>query len=201
MAQERRTLIVLNGASSAGKTWMAHTLIAMLGTRCVYTGFDDILERAGPFGSEDAGRVGQLYCSGRIAWFLLTDGRLRLFKRLHREVVGLAQAGRDVVVETALMDKRALQDAAACFAPLGGFLIGMKPPLAVSERWEAARGDRPPGHARKHYDLIHAHGKYDLVLDPSRMTPHECATAILRRVEEGPPSAFGRLLQEGARHA
>ena len=195
MAQERHTLIVLNGASSAGKTCAAQALLSLLGTRCVYTGLDDILERVGPFGPEATGRVGRLYRSGRIAWFLLTDGRLRLFKRLHREVAALAQAGRDVIVETALMDQRALRDAAERFMPLGGFLIGMKPPLAVSEQWEAARGDRPPGHARKHYDLIHAHGIYDLLLDPSQMTPSECAAAILRRSEGAPPEAFAQLLR------
>ena len=196
MAQQRGTLIVLNGASSAGKTSTAQALGAILGTQCVHTGFDDILDRAQPFGPEDpAGRMGQWLRSLRITWFRLTDGRLRLFKRLHREVVALAQAGHTIIVDTSLMDRRALQDAAACFASLGGFLIGMKPPLAVSEQWEAARADRPPGHARHHYDLIHAHGIYDLVLDPSQMTPHECAIAIVRRVEEAPPNAFHRLLQ------
>ncbi len=54
------------------------------------------------------------------------------------------------------MDSRALRDAAECFAPLDGLFVGLKPPLAVSEKWEAGRGDRPIGQARKHYDLIHA---------------------------------------------
>jgi chloramphenicol 3-O phosphotransferase len=195
MAQKRGILIVLNGASSAGKTCTAQALVSILGTQCIHTGFDDILARAQPFGPEDASALAALRRTIQIIWFQRTGGRLRLFKRLHREVVALAQAGHDVIVDTALMDLRTLRDAAECFAPLGGLLIGMKPPLAISEQWEAARGDRPPGQARKHYDLIHTHGIYDLLLDPSQMTAHECAMAILRHMDGTPPSAFRRLLR------
>jgi chloramphenicol 3-O phosphotransferase len=195
MTHPRTMLIVLNGASSAGKTCAAQALLDLLGPVCVVTGLDRILERVQPFGPEPAGQLSQLRRSIRIIWFQLTDGRLRLFEQLHREVVALVQAGRQVIVETALMDSRALRDAAACFAPLDGLFVGMKPPLAISEQWESARGDRPRGQARKHYDLIHAHGIYDLVLDSSQLTPRECATAILRRWESAPPDAFRRLLR------
>jgi chloramphenicol 3-O phosphotransferase len=193
MSQKHGTLIVLNGASSAGKTRVAQALLIRLGPQCAHTGLDHILEHVRPFGPEGGGLLNQLQRSMRIVWFGLTDGRLQLFKRLHREVATIASTGRPVIVETALMDRRALQDAAECFAPLGGLFVGLKPPLAVSEQWEAERGDRPRGQARKHYDLIHAHGTYDLVLDPSQMAPHECAAEILQRLKEAPPSAFRQL--------
>lgn len=51
------------------------------------------------------------------------DGRLRLFEQLHCEVVSHSCNGRTVIVETALMDKRALYDAALCFAPLNAFFV------------------------------------------------------------------------------
>jgi chloramphenicol 3-O phosphotransferase len=127
--------------------------------------------------------------------FQITDGRLKLFKQLHREAVASYRAGGPVIVDTALMDRRALLDAADCFAPLSGFLIGVKPPLTVSEQWEAARGDRAVGHARAHYDLIHAHGIYDLVLDPSQLTPEECAQSILARINSAPPQAFQQITE------
>lgn len=196
MAEKTPTLIMLNGASSAGKTTVVQALLPLLGPDTVSTGLDDIMERRQPFGPEASGRLGQLQRSLWITWFQLTDGRLRLFKRLHREVLAHLQAGRDVIVETALMDPRALRDAAECFAPWHALFVGVKPPLAISEQWEAQRGDRPPGHARHHYEQIHAHGYYDLLLDPSVMTPEACAQAILQRVEGLPVTAFGRLLRE-----
>jgi chloramphenicol 3-O phosphotransferase len=186
-------LIVLNGASSSGKTTIAQALFRLLDEPCTVTGLDDILERLQPFGRENGNFLDKLVRPLRIFWFQLSDGRLKLFRQLHREVVAYHRTGRNVIVDTALMDKRALLDAAECFAPLDGFLIGVKPPLEVSEQWEAARGDRHTGHARAHYDLIHAHGIYDLVLDPSQMTPEECAHAILKRVKGAPPNAFQRI--------
>jgi chloramphenicol 3-O phosphotransferase len=184
-------LIVLNGASSAGKTLTAQALIARMGANTVLTGLDDVLERTQPFGPENGGVLRAL----RILRFQLTHGRLRLFKTLHRDVVAMLQSRKNVIVETALMDRRALIDAAECFAPLRAYFVGMKPPLAVSEQWEAQRGDRPIGQARRHYEMIHAHGLYDLILDPSILSPDQCADAILRYSESTAPHAFSQLLR------
>lgn len=180
-------LIVLNGASSAGKTTIAHALIPRMGDGVVFTSFDHILEREKPLGDE-----GDLMRFLRVLRFQLTDGRLRLFRQLHREVADLVRGGSDVILETALMDRRALLDAASQFAPLGGCFVGIKPPLEVSEQWEAQRGDRPRGQARLHYDLIHAHGHYDLVIDPSVHAPDVCAEMILAWMD-APCDAFARL--------
>lgn len=99
-------------------------------------------------------------------------------------------------MDTSLIDPRALRDAAERFAPLAGLFVGAQPPLAVSEQWEAARGARPIGQPRRHDAAIHAHGTCDLTLDPSALSPHKCALAIVRRLTAGPsPTAFRRLLE------
>jgi len=196
MAQKQGRLVVLNGTSSSGKTSTAESLAELLGPACIITGLDDILGRVQPFGSESPKAVGRLLRTLRVLWFQLTDGRLRLFRQLHREVIVYVQSNHDVILETALMDPRARRDAAECFAPLNGFFIAMKPPLFVSEQWEAGRDDRPQGQARKHFDLVHARDTYDLILDPSQMTPQSCAEAILQRLAGSSPVAFRRLLDQ-----
>jgi chloramphenicol 3-O phosphotransferase len=196
MLSRSPVIIVLNGASSSGKTVTGQAVVKLLGSNCILTGLDDILERVQPFGAEAGGSWSTLQRWLRIMWFQLTDGRLQLFKKLHREVVAHYQAGHDVVVETSLMDRRALQDAAICFSSANAMFVGMKPPLEVSEAWEAKRNDRPIGQARKHYGLIHAHGIYDVVLDPSQMSPEECAATILNRSSEFRPNAFQRILED-----
>ena len=198
MSRGSPVVVVLNGASSSGKTLTGQALVKLLGTNCILTGFDDILERVQPFGIDGGGSWSRFQRTFRILWFQLTDRRLQLFKQLHREVVAQHQAGHDVIVETSLMDSRALHDAAHCFSPIHAIFVGMKPPLEVSEKWEANRSDRPTGQARKHYDLIHAHGIYDLVLDPSRLSPEECAIAVLDQLSEQRPTAFQRILDDTA---
>lgn len=188
----KKCIIVLNGSSSSGKTSTAEELKLLLEPQPLRLGLDDILEREKPFGAE---HKHPFIRNLRILFFHFTDGRLGLFKKLHRESVSLYEAGHSIIIETAYMDPRALRDAASCFAPLNAFFIGMKPPLDASEEWERKRGDRPLGQARKHYDLIHAHGAYDLVVDSSQISPHECAVSILERLANAPPSAFRRLFE------
>ncbi len=188
---------MLNGASSAGKTRTADALEPLLRPPCVRTGLDDILDRVRPFGAEPRSCIDSLRRAVRIATFQVTDGPVRLFVAVHREAATAVRLGQDVIVETALMDRRALRDAALQFAPLQGLFVGLKPPLTVSEQWEAARGDRPRGQARRHYARIHAHDTYDLVLDPFILTTEECARAILYRLTVGPPpTAFQQLVRE-----
>jgi hypothetical protein len=96
MSNRTPVIIILNGASSSGRTLTAQALLKVLGVNCVLTGFDDILEREKPFGPEDKKGRSNFQRLRRILWFQFTDGRLQLFKKLHREVIAHYQAGHDV---------------------------------------------------------------------------------------------------------
>lgn len=198
MLNKSPVIVVLNGASSSGKTLTAQALVRVLNSNCILTGFDDIMEREKPFEVTGNGTLASIRRAIKIMLFQFTDGRLKLFKKLHYEVVSMYQTGHSVIVETSLMDKRALQDAAKCFAPLNALFVGMKPPLEVSEQWEAKRNDRPIGQARKHYDLIHSNAIYDLTLDPSLMSPEQCATSILNYLNESRFGSSKKVLESTA---
>jgi chloramphenicol 3-O phosphotransferase len=98
----------------------------------------------------------------------------------HRRAERHVNAGGHAVVDTSLLTRRAVRDAARRLGPLGALLVGVMPPLHISERWEAARSDRPPGHARRHYALVHSLVSYDLVLDTSTLTAGQAAELVLR---------------------
>jgi chloramphenicol 3-O phosphotransferase len=72
--------------------------------------------------------------------------------------------------------------------------VGLRLPLAEAERRERERGDRGPGGAVAWYDLVHAHGIYDLELDTSLASPMECAQQIKRALENGHPRRAFRQL-------
>ena len=195
MSNGSHVIIVLNGASSSGKTLTAQALAKLLNSNCIVTGLDDILKRDKPFDVEGTETLAGIRRAFKIMLFQFTDGRLKLFKKLHQEVVGIYQSGHSVIVETSLMDKRALRDAATCFSPFNALFVGMRPPLEVSEQWEAKRNDRPMGQARRHYDLIHSTAIYDLTLDPSLMSPEECAASILNYLNASRFGSFQKILE------
>ncbi|MBI2122701.1 MAG: chloramphenicol phosphotransferase, partial [Armatimonadetes bacterium] len=53
--------------------------------------------------------------------------------------------------------------------------------------------DRTLGQARRQFDIIHAHGVYDLQVDTSISSADECALAIKRRLQGPAFDAFARL--------
>ena len=180
------TAIILNGASSAGKSLIAAELLQWPGSNAIGTGFDDMLDRQA---AENNGFF------KRLSRHFDPRFRLNTFRRLHTEIVALLDEHRHVIVDTAIMEPAALADLADRLAERRAYLIGVKPPLSVSETWERQRGDRPIGQARKHYDLVHRHNTYDLLIDTSRLPPAEAASLILQHIAQHPPQALAALKQ------
>jgi len=70
-------------------------------------------------------------------------------------------------------------------------------PLSVLEQREKSRKDRTLGQARAQFELVHAHGMYDVEVDTSLLSPTQCAQKIITRVSCGlPPIAFSQLKNE-----
>lgn len=72
--------------------------------------------------------------------------------------------------------------------------VGVRCSLDELVRREASRGDRPAGLAALQYDLVHAHGDYDVECDTSTADPRECAEMVKKFLARRPtPTAFTRL--------
>ena len=102
MSNGSPVIVVLNGASSSGKTLTAQALVKLLDSNCSVTGLDHILERDKPFDVEGTGTLASIRRAVKIMLFQLTDGKLKLFKKLHQEVVSVYQSGHSVIVETSV---------------------------------------------------------------------------------------------------
>jgi len=183
------TIIILNGASSSGKTSILRALQNMLEEPYLDAGIDKFiwmlpkryLER--PLWDDVLGMAIEAGKTGR-----------RLFSGMHHAIAGLALAGNNVLADHVLVEPAWVNECAVLFCTLPAYLIGIRCPLAVLEERERARKDRTFGQARAQYPLVHARGIYDLEVDTSRLSVEECAKAIKEFLDAGtPPAAFHRL--------
>lgn len=187
----RGNIIVLNGASSSGKTSIVNALQEMLEAPYLDAGIDKFifmlpkryLDR--PLWDEVLGLADQAGPAGHM-----------LVSGMHHAIVALARAGNNVLADHVLVEPAWLIECADLFGDLPAYFIGVRCPLPVLEQRERERQNRTPGQARAQFDLVHAHGIYDLEVDTSLSSPMECALHITRRMQAStPPDAFKRLRQ------
>jgi chloramphenicol 3-O phosphotransferase len=216
-------IVLLNGTSSAGKTNIAQALQEIMDAPYVYTGIDHtprvhkkfhavsdginpatfdyflLVYGGGSVRTETEGEGGEIiYAGGPITEVRIGPGGLRLLAGMYRSIAALAAAGIDVVVDDVIYDQRVLKAAVDALFDSPVLFVGLRLPLAEAERRERERGDRGPGGAAAWYELVHAHGIYDLELDTSVASPMECAQKIKMALENGHPRrAFRQLAALG----
>lgn len=189
-------IILLNGASSAGKTSILQALQEVLDAPYLNAGIDKFifmlpdryLER--PLWDEVLGRTTQAGPLGQ-------PGPLgsQLMAGMHQAIATLARAGNHVIVEHVLVEPGWLRECAQLFCDLPTFFVGVRCPLEILEARERARDNRTFGQARAQLAAVHTPGVYDLEVDTSCFSPLECALQIKRRLHEGPPPTAMRWLK------
>jgi chloramphenicol 3-O phosphotransferase len=182
-------IIILNGASSSGKTSILEELQNSLSDPYLNAGIDKFiwmlpkryLDR--PLWDDVLGRATQ---SGKTGSTLISG--------MHHAIAALARAGNNVLADHVLVEREWVLECADLFSDLPAFLIGINCPLAILEQREKARRDRTLGQARAQYELVHAHGTYDLELDTSLESINSCAQRIIALTNSGRhPTAFQLL--------
>jgi chloramphenicol 3-O phosphotransferase len=183
-------IIILNGASSSGKTSILHAVqelveepyleagidrfISMLPRRYLDRPlWDDVLGKA-----VEPGRTGRLLVTG-----------------IQHAIAVLAQKGNNVIADHVLIEPRWVSECADLFADLPAYLIGTHCPLDILEARERGRKNRTFGQARAQFDLVHRGAAYDLEVDTSVLSPEACARRIRARLQTA-PEAFKRLKQQ-----
>jgi chloramphenicol 3-O phosphotransferase len=127
-----------------------------------------------------------------------------LYAALYDSIAAHSRHGLNVVAEFGHHDAGILVDCARRLSGLPALLVGVRCPLDVimerrnaspPGRYAVATPEAPvPPPVRRWQDTVHVPGIYDLEVDTSEASPEECAAAIRRRLEDGPPfGAFARL--------
>ncbi len=184
------TIIVINGASSSGKTSIVQALQDRLDAPYLDMGVDRFLFMMPkrylnrPLWDDVLGNADRAGETGRV-----------LFSGMHHAIAAAARAGLNVIADHVLVEKHWVDECAALFADLSAYLIGIQCPLEVLEKRERQRKDRTLGQARAQFPLIHQYATYDLEVDSSVLTPGQCADKIMTRLQS-PPKALKRLNPE-----
>jgi len=176
-------ILLLNGASSAGKSTLARALQAQLKSPFWHWSIDHWLA-AGVLPRERL-------ASGEFDWQAM---RPAFFDGFHRSLPALAGAGNDLIVEHVVETAGWMRSLVDLLAPFDVFYVGVRCPLPELERRERQRGDRRVGSAREDEARTHGFGEYDIEVDSTRAAPDQLAADVLtawhaRRA----PGAFARM--------
>jgi chloramphenicol 3-O phosphotransferase len=201
---EQGNIIFLNGTSSSGKTGIAKALQEILDDYYIHTGIDHYLERVPEKfhrlsdGKNPSTAEGFLWVTpaggNHVAEIRIGPAALRLFSGMYRAYAALASMGNNIIIDDVIFDPRVLKEAVSILYPFNVLFVGVKCPFEIADQREQERGDRSLGLVKAHYDLVHAHGIYDLEVDTSILTSLECANQIKNRLQNGPgPEALQKL--------
>ncbi len=169
-------IILLNGASSSGKTSIAEALLPLLPGTWFHVPVD---------------AVNAMRARKEIAEVELDEVLRRTRLGYHRVVAGLAEAGNDVVMDYPLSEPWRLDDLLAVLEPYDVTLVEVRCDADVLEARELHRGDRPAGLAQSQSVDV---GDADIVIDTTESSPEDCARAIAEELDTlQPPKAFARL--------
>ncbi|MBA2775067.1 MAG: AAA family ATPase [Nocardioidaceae bacterium] len=182
----RGRILLLNGASSAGKTSVAPALATCLPTPWLVMPVDlfHSIRSRPPQGQ------------------LPEDEWQRVFQRTrsayHRALAGAGLVGCDVIGDHVLSEPWRLAELIDLTTGVDVLLVHVTCDLDELERRERHRRDRQPGTARAQAAVVFAHGDCDLEVDTTHASPADCGARIAELLAS-PPSdtAFERLRRGG----
>lgn len=196
---EAGQIVILNGAPRAGKTSIAAAIQERFDGTWMALGVDAARQMTPPVRQPGVGlRPGEP--DHPAAPYVPV-----LYAALYESVAAHSRLGLDVVVDVGHHDAAILADCARRLDDLPVLFVGVRCPLetVVERRLDSAPGTYAtlapdgsiPEPVLRWQEQVHGPWRYDLEVDTSTLTPEECAQAIRRRLEDGPPpTAFRELV-------
>ncbi|RJF73839.1 chloramphenicol phosphotransferase [Deinococcus cavernae] len=171
-------MIVLNGASSSGKSTLGRALQDRLpGTWLLY-GVDDLVRALPPrltspegieFSEDGQVRVGPAFRAAEKAWM--------------QGVAHTARCGVNVIIDDVFLGGPAAQARwQEALLDLRVLCVGVHCQPEVGEAREQARGDRVTGMHRQQAQIVHQGVQYDLEVDSAASTPAALAQLVVARL-------------------
>ncbi|MEV4627356.1 AAA family ATPase [Micromonospora sp. NPDC049523] len=180
-SHRRGRIILLNGASSSGKSSIGQALLPLLPDPWFLVPVDVVGAMRSTVHTRvlDDEQVGEMLKRTRLGY--------------HRAVAALAWAGNDVIMDYPLSERWRMEDLLDVLDGYDVTLVEVRCAPEELDRRERNRGDRPVGLARSQTG-VYAYGECDIAVDTTSTGPDACAATIVGALDEIPwPKAFERL--------
>ena len=205
IAKEQGQIVVLNGVPRSGKTSIARVIQETFPDVWMNLGVDFHIKCTPPAFRPGVGLRPQTpewarATPGRVGLEVLEEHVPLLYAALYESVAAHARLGLNVVMDVGHHDayskpRSILPDCARRLSGLPVLFIGVRCPVEViwarrEATWSQVRGELDEGvvgSVELSQHAVHSHGKYDLEVDTSVLSPEACAGLIRQRLEEGPP--------------
>lgn len=176
-------VVVLNGASSSGKTTLARAMQVEFGQPVMHLEEDRFV--LGTYledyvTGEDAERIFRMTMHG-----------------FYKCIAALAAVGHDLIVDTGFYSRDLVNLFVTEVAGLDLWMVGVHADPAVLSLRERARQDREPGLAELQALYIHDHAVYDLEVDTSRSRPSESARGVVEYLRRALAPTAAEILRTG----
>jgi chloramphenicol 3-O phosphotransferase len=168
-------LIVLNGASSSGKSGLARCLQAVLPQPWLTCGVDTFIQMM-PAAMQASESGIEVAADGTVS----VGAEFRELEAAWRIGVGaMARAGARIIVDDVFLGGAASQQRwLDALGDLPALWVAVRCDQDVAAGREIARGDRVPGMAASQAKVVHEGVRYDVEVDTTRTEAIDCARIV-----------------------
>lgn len=181
-SNKKGSIILINGASSAGKSTLASAVHKTLDIPFIRFSFDLFID-SNVFPSEQIK-------AGIFSW---QEMRPAVFEGFHRCWLAMAGAGNNLIIDHIIEQESWVIDLIHLLKDIDVYAVGLHCSLEELERREIARGDRGRGDARKDLEVVHQYMHYDLELNSEDSLESNVQTLIDAWRRRSQPGAFEKM--------
>jgi chloramphenicol 3-O phosphotransferase len=176
-------IILLNGASSAGKSTLCRAVQAEIDEPFLQFSLDFLMFDTGVLPKRHNP-------SGPFSWASMKP---KLFQGYFGCLTALARAGNNLVLDYLLETHEQLEQLVRALKTLDVFFVGVHCPQPELERRERERGDRPTGDARRDFGIVHNFSSYDFEIDSTHPVETNANAIIAAWNQRTRPGVFDAL--------
>jgi chloramphenicol 3-O phosphotransferase len=180
------TILILNGASSSGKTTIARGLQSFHFQSYHHLQLDSFRKMEPPDHWKDWRQQGSEVVDLKLA---------ALCRAMNSALKEYSRHGQNVIFDTELSSRDAWRYLLDDLADLPVLFVGVTCSQAELSERERRRGNRQIGLAASQLDRIHEHKEYDFMVDTTALDANECVAAVGDWLCQSPvPQAFSKMV-------